>query len=232
MTPDQTPLSIGTWNLEQAGPGRGARQHEAMRELDLDLWLLTEVRNDALLPHEHAVRSPVRDVASTMRWAAVCSRWPVEERPSGHQSLALAVVHTPEGELLTASSVMPWRGAGAHWPGDADAPLADRFRETLREHRAAIEQARDGRPVVWGGDFNVALEGPEHAGVTATRADLVETFAGLGLEARTGHLPHRVPDISTIDHIAVPASWEVQAAERHEPGLSDHALYAVRATRA
>ena len=231
MTTDPASLSIGTWNLQQARPARSALQHESMHEMDLDLWLLTEVRDDALLPHEHAVRSPAQDVGSTMRWAAVCSRWPVEERPSGQAGLALAVVHAPGGGLLTASSVMPWRGAKAHWPGDADAPLADRFRDSLREHRTAIEESRDGRPVVWGGDVNLALEGPEHAGATATRADLLQAFADVGLEARTGHLPHRIADISTIDHVAVPTSWQVQTAERHEPGLSDHALYLVRAMR-
>lgn len=126
--------------------------------------------------------------------------------------------------------MLPWRGAKAHWPGDADVPLADRFRETLEAHCRAIEAARQEGPVVWGGDFNLALEGPEHAGVTANRPDLLKAFAELGLEARTADLPHRIPAIRTIDHIAVPSSWTTEPAVQ-DPGLSDHALYRVQVTR-
>ena len=125
MTPSARPLTLATWNLEQASPRtRGARQLALMQELDVDVWLLTEVRDDAGLPYAHVARSPARGTATSgqpMRWSAVCSRWPLQERRSGHEGLALAVVQAPEGPLVAACSVLPWRGAGARSPGNAAA---------------------------------------------------------------------------------------------------------------
>ena len=125
--------------------------------------------------------------------------------------------------------MLPWRGAGAHWPGDATAPLEDRFRLALHEQRAQIEQAAAGRSVVWGGDFNLALRSDERAGVTASRPDLEKAFAGLGLSAATAGLPHRLATLSTIDHVAVPTGWQARAERRDTGQLSDHALSLVRA---
>ena len=125
--------------------------------------------------------------------------------------------------------MLPWRGgAGAHWPGDSAARLADRFRLALAEQRAQIEQAAAGRPVVWGGDFNLALQGDERAGTTADRPDLEKAFTDLGLTVRTADLPHRIDGLRTIDHVALPQEWHAEA-EQHDTELSDHALYLVRA---
>ena len=78
MTPAAPLLTVATWNLEQASPRtRGRQQLDLMHELDVDVWLLTEVRDDAELPHSHVARSPARDTAKSrraMRWSAACSR--------------------------------------------------------------------------------------------------------------------------------------------------------------
>ena len=234
MTSARAPLTVATWNLEQASPRtRGAAQRKVMQELDVDIWLLTEVREDATLPYENVAWSPPRSSTGSraaMRWSAVCSRWPVADCGSSHEGLALAVVAAPGAELLAGSSVLPWRGAGRHWPGDASAPLADRFRLALDDQRHQVRAAAAGRDVVWGGDLNLALQGPERAGAQQCRSDLVRAFDDLGLVPRTGHLPHRLPGLSTIDHVAVPRPWRA-TAEHHDEQLSDHALYLVRAER-
>jgi endonuclease/exonuclease/phosphatase family metal-dependent hydrolase len=54
----------------------------------------------------------------------------------------------------------------------------------------------------------------------------------LGLVVPTATLPHRIPSLLTIDHVAVPRTTSVQAAERvvaeHQGRqLSDHDAYIV-----
>ena len=54
----------------------------------------------------------------------------------------------------------------------------------------------------------------------------------LGLSAPTTETPHRLPPALSIDHIAVPAFWEVTSVERvsaivEGAALSDHDSYVV-----
>ena len=90
---------------------------------------------------------------------------PLQGLPSAHQGLTLARVQTPNGSILAACSVMPWRGARTCWPGDPSAALAIWFPHTLTDHLRQIDEARRAaEPVVWGGDFNQGLTGPEQVG--------------------------------------------------------------------
>jgi endonuclease/exonuclease/phosphatase family metal-dependent hydrolase len=82
-------------------------------------------------------------------------------------------------------------------------------------------------PLVWGGDFNHALEGPERAGSRSGRASILGFLDDLGLTAVTTSLPHRLGE-RTIDHVAVPRSSRVRAVEHHDAHrLSDHDAYVV-----
>ena len=90
---------------------------------------------------------------------------PLQGLPSAHQGLTLARVQTPNGSILAACSVMPWLGARTCWPGDPSAALAVWFPHTLTDHLRQINEARrTAEPVVWGGDFNQGLTGPEQVG--------------------------------------------------------------------
>ena len=86
--------------------------------------------------------------------------------------------------------------------------------------------------MVWGGDWNHALDGPEYAGSRAGRAHVEKAVAQFGLRVPTEHLPHRIEWLLSIDHIAVPIGASVQSAERvtaatDEGRLSDHDAYLV-----
>jgi endonuclease/exonuclease/phosphatase family metal-dependent hydrolase len=86
--------------------------------------------------------------------------------------------------------------------------------------------------LVWGGDFNHALEGREYAGGIGGRRSLMSALEALGLTAPTSQLPHQIDTLRSIDHVAVPRSWVVTSAERisavAEAGrLSDHDAYVV-----
>ena len=89
--------------------------------------------------------------------------------------------------------------------------------------------------LIWGGDWNHALEGPEHAGSKGGRRHVLAAVEALGLVVPTATLTHRIPGLRTIDHVAVPRTASVQAAERvvaehQEERLSDHDAYIVTIT--
>jgi hypothetical protein len=78
--------------------------------------------------------------------------------------------------------------------------------------------------VVWGGDWNHAMTGPESAGSLAGRAAIARLAGRLDLRVPTPGLPHRLGGAQrTIDHIAVPAAHPVRLAHRIPARhLSDH----------
>jgi hypothetical protein len=85
--------------------------------------------------------------------------------------------------------------------------------------------------VVWGGDWNHALEGTDHVGSRAGRDHIFGVLDDLGLQVPTAELEAHRGERS-IDHIAVPKEWVVLAAEQvaaAEDGkrLSDHDAYVV-----
>ena len=79
--------------------------------------------------------------------------------------------------------------------------------------------------------MDLALRGDEHAGVTASRPDLEAAFDGLGLQVATAGQAHGIDgpvDRSTTSPCRAPGA---RPPTRHDPDLSDHALYVVRAER-
>lgn len=223
-------MRIGTWNLEQASPRghKGRRQRDVLEGLDVDVWLLTEAHQDVAVDDLGVVLSCPPIVGDERcRWAAVLARG-VEPCASRHTGLALGRVPTRDGPLLAASSVLPWRSAGTSWPGDPSTSLLLRFEETITAHLDDVRAAHAAGPVVWGGDMNQALVGPERVGSAAGRDVLASAVAGLGLRCPTGDLASRLPGQCTIDHVAVPASWAVSAVRRvATDGSSDHDCYVV-----
>ncbi len=212
-------MRIGTWNLA----GRWGPTHlEIVLGLDCDVLLLTEVNERVELPAYaghlgHALMAPKR------RWAGVFSRAGVEPRPDPHPASALAMV----GGVGFCSSVLPWRGCGPGepWGEGNHAARTARAVSTLLSTLPAHD-------LVWGGDFNHALEGHEYAGSIAGRRSVQGALETLGLDAPTASLPHLIDTLLSIDHIAVPRGWTVTSTERVssvvEAGrLSDHDAYVV-----
>ena len=81
---------------------------------------------------------------------------------------------------------------------------------------------------MWGGDFNHSWVGDEHASSKAGRRGIAEFVAKRNLIVPTAELPHRLDDVWSIDHVAVPTPWPVRGATRCDPtGLSDYDAYVV-----
>lgn len=212
-------MRIGTWNLA----GRwDDRHHSLLAEQDCNVWLLTEVSDRLELPGFNDVRT-AEHMATRRRWAGVFTREPLNPLPDPHPATAAAV----GGGTTFWSSILPWRSAGARsiWPGTRH---ADWSAHTMAE----LTGARPSTPHVWGGDWNHALSGREHAGSVAGRETILGVVSDFDLQVPTGPLEHRLPGLLSIDHIAVPTSWRVKSAQRvvaeaDGARLSDHDLYVV-----
>jgi hypothetical protein len=186
-----------------------------------DAWLLTEVSDRVQLPGLRAHRGQGY-MAAKRRWAAIFTRNAHQPLPDPHSASASVRL----AEMTFVSSVLPWRACGSRppWVG---ARHGEKTQATVRD----LVNAFDGS-VVWGGDWNHALHGPEYAGSQAGRAHIVEAIRRLQLQTPTEDLPHRIEGLLSIDHVAVPAGRVVLAAERvvastAEKRLSDHDAYVV-----
>lgn len=211
-------MRIGTWNLAERWDAR----HLALVEtMDCDILLLTEVSERVELPGYDLHLGRLL-MSTKRRWAGVASRLPMRPLPDPHGASAMADV---DG-LRMCSSILPWKGCGAQepWVGTTTA-------EKTIAAVAAIELAA---PVVWGGDWNHALSGPEWTGSVAGRRSVLESVERLGLHVPTALSPHQIEALLSIDHIAVPMSWVVSDTQRHrafveDTQISDHDAYMVEA---
>lgn len=209
-------MRIATWNLEGKW---GPRQHMLLRTLRADIVLLTEVLDTVAVTGMslHLTRG---EMQPGRRWAGIATTQTLTALPDPQGATALAEV---EG-LLVASSILPWRTSGADdpWTGG----------DTAARTISAVTAIQRSAPVVWGGDWNHELSGRLYAGSVAGRARIRQALDTLGLAAATATAPHRLPGATSIDHIAVPAFWNVTAVDRVSGivdgcALSDHDAYVI-----
>lgn len=213
---EATSLKIGTWNLD----GRWQDGHrELMASAACDVWLLTEVNPSVELPgYQCQLTSGV--MRRGQHWAGVYSRRPLLALAQPHLASAAATV---DG-ITFCSSILPWRGLGrdAGWPGDTHEEWTTHAVDRLLGRVLT-------KRVVWGGDWNHGIFGPESIGSKGGRRRLLSALSRLELNVPTAHLPHRIPGLLSIDHIAVPADWTVSCVKRiATEGLSDHDCYVVQ----
>ncbi|MFC8501400.1 endonuclease/exonuclease/phosphatase family protein [Pedococcus sp. NPDC057267] len=209
-------MRIGTWNLA----GRWSLDHERLMTAQAcDLWLLTEVSDRVELPgmQHHFGRE---HMAARRHWAAIVSHHRFEPLEDPHPASA----SVQSGNTTFVSSVLPWRSCGARHPW-----IGSRHEEKTQAAVGSVVKSLQG-PVVWGGDWNHALHGPEYAGSRAGRRHIENAVDQLELQVPTERLPHRIDGLLSIDHIAVPTRVHVLAAERvsaatDERRLSDHDAY-------
>lgn len=206
-------MRIGTWNLE----GKWSPDHLAVLVgAECDVWLLTEVRRDVAVPGLDA-RSFSVAVEDGKAWAGVLAR-SGDALPSPHGASALLRA----GTTTFCSSVLPWRGSGGGdlWPGEGH---AERTRHVVDALRGALPHA----DLVWGGDWNHSLQGPEWAGSRQGRDLISAALTELGLVAPTATLSHRLPGVFSIDHVATASPVREARVVPVVRRLSDHDAYVV-----
>lgn len=214
-------MRIGTWNLDGRWDSRRERLMEKQR---CDVWLLTEVRADLEFgSYELHLPEGWMVEAQRKRWAGILSREPLVKLTDPHPASALARV----GELLFCSSILPWRSSGGKPPWNGT--------NTAERTRVALDNLLKHLPrsgLIWGGDWNHALDGPEVAGSLTGRSYIRDAVKELDLKVPTEELLHHLPGLLTIDHIAVGKGIVVASAKRIEASeggrrLSDHDIYVV-----
>ena len=212
-------MRIGTWNLE----GKWSSRHLALVEgQECDVWLLTEVPHEASIPGMAAHRT-AQAMGRGKAWAGIFSFLDVIPLPDPHRATAMA--HGDGLRLL--SSVLPWRACGASWGGSN---LAEKMSTTLSSLSEHIDET-----TIWGGDWNQALEGRDYVG-SSGRKSILELVDAAQLSVPTRTLASAARGHRSIDHIAVPISWDVTSAHRLEATvdgqrLSDHDAYVVSVDR-
>ena len=161
-----TSLRIATWNLERPRPKAYATNHrrvEKLREIDADLWVLTETHSAIALDGYHCVAAPGqagyhRDGES---FATIWSRWPIRRAiaPFDPHFCVCAEIDSPAGPLLVFGTVITYandrgpHGTSRRWQEhrrSIDAHAADwrRLREAFPRHLFCVagdfNQSRDG----------------------------------------------------------------------------------------
>jgi len=189
-----------------------------------DVWLLTEVKSDLEFDtYELHLTKDWMVEAQRKRWAGILSREPLCKLADPHPASALARV----GDLHFCSSILPWRSSGGKPPWDG-ANTAERTLAALN----SLLQHLPHTGLIWGGDWNHAFSGPEGAGSLAGRKHIRDVVTKLQLKVPTEELPHHLPGLLTIDHIAVGKGIDVISAEPIVASadgrrLSDHNMYVV-----
>lgn len=212
-------MRIGTWNLAGSWSEAHAR---FLFEQDCDVWLLTEAF-EGLEIRGYSKHQTAACMQPGRKWASILSRKPLLGHDDPHPASAFASI----GELAFCSTVLPWRTCGHLYPWTVGS-LAEKTKVTL-------ERIIDRLPttgLIWGGDWNHSLAGPQLVGSREGRMHIRAAIDALALQVPTATLEHRESGIFTIDHIAVPATRQVVSAKRivasvNTERLSDHDAYVV-----
>jgi hypothetical protein len=189
-------LIIATWNLD----AKASEEHEAfLKTLEADVLLLTEVpptvEADVL---SEGVMTRGQHYAG-LRGVVGLNRGPA------------FAVRGVRDEATILNSVLPWRSMGG--------VQSENTEKWLRE----LDLSWPGGDVVWGGDWNQELHGRLWVGCREGRAAILALLGRHRLVCPTTLLPARGGERS-IDHIAVPETWRVNAVRvvQADGRLSDH----------
>lgn len=207
---------IGTWNLDAKWtPGHA----EFLEAQDCDVWLLTEV-NPRLEFAGYTLHLTAGTMARGQAWAGVLSRLPARALPEPHPASAAVEI---DGHVF-CSSVLPWTTCGGEYPWRG-ANVGEKTSAAVGDLLASLPVGR----TVWGGDWNHTLTGALSGSSKVGRATIQHALGDLGLVCPTATLPHRLPGMTSIDHIAIPVDAPLQATRHVQvpPRLSDHDAYVI-----
>jgi endonuclease/exonuclease/phosphatase family metal-dependent hydrolase len=232
-------MKIATWNLERGGRTRAARaaQDEVLQALGADILLLTEPPA-SYQATPGVVTSPAKRSSSkgNESWVAIVGH-SVEPFTLDIPFERMAVAATALVErvpLLVYGSVLPWGLIGRAAPElmQAGETSMGAFLRVLREQANDIAELRRRHPdhvVIWAGDFNQALSGPNHGGSVAKREALQSALDELGLVAWNAEADGS-DGLRAIDLICGPRGITLVEQGRIDPvvegvKMSDHAGY-------
>jgi len=234
-------MRIATWNLERPGPSNRVRIGaclDKIREIDADLWILTETHEliDLSATHHGAASAPSRRKPRPGEsCATVWSRWPIlRSIPTSDPTEAVCVeVDHPAGPLLVYGSIIAY--AGYKGP-DGNSPAWHEHYRSIGWHGLDWKNLRQQfpeHPLVTGGDYNQNRDGARWYGTRKGRDLLTRALEEAGLKCvteedfvKTGKLRER----HTVDHLCMDTKLAKRVVavtpwERERPDgmrMSDH----------
>lgn len=193
------------------------------------------------IPSLPTVASPVKRVGNgeLEPWIAIAgsSVTPLGRETIPFEGLAVAALAELDGiPTIVYGSVLPWRQIARQAPELApDESYAEAFERILDEQVADLMRLRSrypGHMLVWAGDFNQSLSGPNLTGSRAGREGVSSALERLDLVPWNANSPHSKSGMCTIDLICGPSLGRAPHTElipTHMDGrrLSDHLGYLV-----
>lgn len=238
-------MRVGTWNLERGGKSLkvAASQREVLDAHGADIYVITESPISLSVPGPGVVTSvpQLEGPRGPEVWVSIIGGnvEPLDiPRTFGMLSTA-AQASVGDRHVVVYGSVLPWLQAATQAPelrdhvGESSAEMFARYLSAQVEDVRALCEAYRGSLIVWAGDFNQTLVGPNYGGSRTNRSLLREALGDLGFEAWNAGSAHAKPGMCAIDLLCGPKDHPVRGIHRipptddNERRLSDHAGYVV-----
>jgi len=209
-------MRIATWNLRR--PRRADSQRtlaisEYMRQIDADIWILTET-HESISPGSSytsvATTGTDREQSVGEQWTIIWSRFPVvatESTTDPIRTVCATIASPGHGTIVVYGTVLPWASDMRLQPITG----ADAFVKMLVDQTADWERLRTQWPnalLCVAGDFNQNLSKKHYCGSAKGRDALRASLVKTGLHCATGDdvdPVYRLTDgyRSNIDHICI-----------------------------
>ena len=159
-------LRIATWNLERPKPNahsKNSRRIEKIREINADIWVLTETSSAIALAGYDSLASESQPGYHSIgeSFATIWSRWPVRRKLPTFDPFfnVCAEVESPAGPMIVFGTIITY--ANDKGP-DGKARRWEEHRKSIGSHRADWLRLRQEFPnhlFCVAGDFNQSRDG-------------------------------------------------------------------------
>jgi endonuclease/exonuclease/phosphatase family metal-dependent hydrolase len=207
-------IRIATWNLERP-KAKGWRRNPLLlaklREIDADMWVLTETNAAiSLVPayKQHASQSDAPGCWTYLNHrhnegenaTTIWSRYEImATHATVDDSIAVCVdVNSPLGIMRVYGTILTWH---ADRGPDGTSPNWHEHYRAIQQQGADWAKLASPYPFVVAGDFNTTLRDERYYGTKKGRELLRERLHAAQLYCATSELPQ------TIDHVCVPKVW-------------------------
>ena len=234
-------MRVATWNLERGRQSTStikAQQHEVER-LNADVFVITEAPTVWSVSRPGVVASPPQRIGKLgpESWVAIIGEGvePIGPMPPYERLSVAAQTHIDGRHVVIYGSVLPWRAALTQAPQTGESSAA-MFQRKLADQVADVRDFLRRFPdalVLWAGDFNQTLSGPNYGGSKAAWELIEDALDSLGMAAWNRAAAHANPGMCAIDLICGPkgrsrfAKVEVISPRPGGRHLSDHAAYVI-----
>lgn len=232
-------MKLATWNLERGGRTQGAReaQEGLLADLRADVVVLTEPPSSYKTTAGVVTSPRLREggTAGPEAWVAIVgsSVEPVGLDVPYKRTAVAARVCVGGVTVIVYGAVLPWLAVTSHAPElveEGEDSFAAFKRVLVEQEKDITDLRRYGNPIIWAGDFNQSVSGPNWGGSNDRRDLLLDTLNRLDMVAWNGKADHAMSGMCAVDLICGPKECFLLPQGRIDPvrgklAMSDHAGY-------